>query len=225
MIEMKLTLCLAALLLILTCPAFAIGFSTGVLLNPSFETNDFNAAGGFTQLAVGSTGVTDWTVVNGAVAYGQNPGTGYTANDGSAFIDLTGIGTEPVYGGLEQTMTTNVDETYYIAFAEAIDGAGGSHVEALVDGTSISLTEGTTDAGWTSEFGSFVATGSSTDFTIAGVGPGNESTIMFVDGLRSSDSPFSDDPGSGGPVTTPEPTTLLLTSTGILALVRGLRKK
>ncbi len=94
---------------------------TNLLVNGSFEIG-FPAApnhpGDNTEsLAVGSTEITGWTVINGEIAWINTPNPfGVAPTDGSKLLDLTGYHDSVPYGGVAQTVATFPGIAYTLAF-------------------------------------------------------------------------------------------------------------
>jgi len=193
---------------------FAAGqaFAVNIMANGSFETGNFhNTAFNYDQLPVNSTDLTGWTVIQNSVAWGVNPTDGFTASDGVAFVDLTGLSTESPYGGLRQTLNTTVGKQYL--FSLDVSNSGATET-VTVDGSPIQLSAGSSfvrgSTLWTTETGSFTARGPQTVLDIIGTGSAG-SFNLFVDNVSATTA-------------VPEPATWLLLTTG-LPILLGYRRK
>ncbi|HKA19487.1 MAG TPA: FG-GAP-like repeat-containing protein [Blastocatellia bacterium] len=161
-----------------------LGATGNIVVNGSFENGNFqNTLFNYDQLPVNSTDLTGWTVVQNAVAWGINPTDGFTASDGAAFVDLTGLGTESPYGGVRQTLNTMAGQQYLFSLDVSNSGAAET---VTVNGSPIQLSAGPSflrgSTTWTTQTGSFVADGPQTVLDIVGTG-GLGSFIIFVDNV------------------------------------------
>ena len=95
-----------------------------LISNPSFETTTpVVAPGTFVLFTPGSTAVTGWTVVGAAgtdigvtsTTFTQS-GISFPAEDGSNWVDLTGLNTNNDTQGLQQTIATIIGDTYTLSF-------------------------------------------------------------------------------------------------------------
>jgi hypothetical protein len=183
-------------LVVLLVGAPTLFASPNLLTNGSFETSDFT---GWTE----GGNFVDTMVVTGP--FGSYSG----AEDGQFYAVLGPVGSD---GTLSQTFSDTVGAHYTFSFWFASVGDNPSDFSASWDSnTLLSLSNPNTGAGWT-EF-SFVATGTGSD------------TIQFS---------FRDDPAwmaldnvsvSQGTGTTPEPSSLLLLGSGLLAVGGVIRRK
>ena len=173
-------------------------FANNLLTNGSFQNGDFS---GWTQ----GGNFEDTFVENGSFSYypGGQDGDGYWAALGP-------VGTD---GTLSQTFATTAGTHYTFSFWFASNGDNPSDFSASWDGTSVlSLTNPNTGVPWT--LFSFTETGTGSD------------TIQFS---------FRDDPeymaldnvsvSTSGGGTTPEPSSLLLLGSGLLAVGGVVRRK
>jgi hypothetical protein len=173
-------------------------FAQNLLTNGSFETSDFT---GWTT----GGNFEDTEVVSGAFD-------SYTgAQDGQFYAVMGPVGSD---GTLSQTISDVAGGHYTFSFWFASVGDNPSDFTASWDGTPLlSLTNPNTGSAWT-QF-SFAVTGTGTD------------TIQFA---------FRDDPAfmaldnvsvstAGGGGTTPEPSSILLLGTGVVALGGMARRK
>lgn len=171
-------------------------FAQNLLTNGSFETSDFT---GWTT--GGNFG--DTFVETGAFSYYSG------AQDGLYYAALGPVGTD---GTLSQTFSDTAGGHYTFSFWFASNGDNPSDFTASWDGTPLlSLTNPNTGTTW-SQY-SYNVTGTGSD------------TIQFA---------FRDDPAymaldnvsvSGVAPTTPEPSSILLLGTGIVALGGMARRK
>lgn len=158
-----------------------LGESVNLVVNGSFE----NMAGTFApdgnqvmSLAVGSTNIPGWTVINAELLWGNNtnvfgPRTPY----GAFFVDLTGYHDSPPYAGVSQTIATTPGQNYRLAFSLGADQdvfayRGPVSVAAMVGSVSnvFTLTPvgGATGNVWMSFTLDFTATNSSTSLKFFG---------------------------------------------------------
>ena len=91
----------------------------GLIANGSFESPTV-PAGGFSNFAGGSTGITGWTVVGDGVSivsgtFAQN-GVTFQAQDGKQWLDLTGDGVNSKTDGVSQDVATTIGQSYQLSF-------------------------------------------------------------------------------------------------------------
>jgi hypothetical protein len=161
----------AAALVILGGTAHAIPIT-----NPSFELGTFvNDGTGTMVLPVSSTQITGWTVVNDQLAWIISPNSwGLSAHEGNRFLDLTAYPTGAPFGGVRQTLTTNVGETYELSYylGTYTQRWGGPPVSitASAGNTTQQCTVATTSTAstWTECSMTFTALAASTDLTLFG---------------------------------------------------------
>jgi Protein of unknown function (DUF642)/PEP-CTERM motif len=97
-----------------------VSLQANAIFNGSFES-PLVPAGGFTDFASGSTGITGWTVVGATGGVSIISGTNtqacctFPAEDGAQFLDLTGDGTNAVEG-VEQSISTTSGTNYTLTF-------------------------------------------------------------------------------------------------------------
>jgi hypothetical protein len=142
--------------------------------NGSFELGSFVGDMNDTMsLAPPSTAMTGWTVTNGTLAWiGPTNTFSLAAQDGGYFLDLTGYHDNVPYGGVTQSIATNVGSQYALTFylgsssqygiPDSIIAAAGSTSRIF---TSTNLTANST---WEFETLVFTATGSSTNISLVG---------------------------------------------------------
>lgn len=153
--------------LALAC-GLALTVSAAVITNGSFETPDSQSS---PSLAVGSTYLTGWTVIDAEVAqvwnttFAQIP-----AFDGQYHVDLAGYHDSVPYGGVSQTIATTPGATYEVVFhIAALNGTTAVRVTAanLVDVASV-VSPGGTQV-WDTVTRQFTATGATTNLMFEGV--------------------------------------------------------
>ena len=90
------------------------------ILNGSFElggTFVANGGQGTMILLAGSTTMTDWTVVGDGLAWIESPNPwSLSAQDGNRFLDLTILTAGAPFGGVTQTIATDVGSDYLLSF-------------------------------------------------------------------------------------------------------------
>jgi hypothetical protein len=218
----KMALLLTFLVMVVTVDARA-----NLLTNGSFETTTPSVpAGSFVNFLPGSSGITGWTVVGvtgtevSVVNAFSQGGINFLAEDGSNWLDLTGDGTNNDTEGVTQTIATNPGDQYSLSFfvGNVFNPTGifgtTSTVDVSENGVSLgafenSCTTCTSSLTWQLFTTTFVATGSST-------------TLRFLNGDPANDNSNGLDNVSlvdNGPVgAVPEPTSLMLVSSGLVLL-------
>jgi hypothetical protein len=195
--------------------------SANLLTNGSFESGAFVNQGNQTMvLPVGSSTMTDWTVVADQLAWinAGNPW-GLSAQDGNFFLDFTAYPTGAPFGGVTQTIATMPGEQYELSFylGSYTQRWGGPPVsiQASAAGTSqtFSVTTTSTASTWTPFSMLFTASSPSTAVSLVGtagfqyIGLDNVS----VTGL--------------GPPAVPEPGSFALIGAGLGALLLTVRRR
>jgi len=203
------------------------------ITNGSFEA-PVVPSGNFTNFVSGSSGITGWTVVGAAGGvsivsgtFTQN-GISFPAEDGAQWLDLTGDGTNS-NEGVQQTFATTAGTQYTVSFwVGNVNNPGGifgttSTVDVLLGGTGGTLLLAARNASTT--------TGTLTweQFTTTFTATGSTSTLDFINADPASDNSNGLDNVSVNPSGTtpavPEPSTLLLLSSGSLGLLGWARKR
>jgi hypothetical protein len=203
-----------------------------LIVNGSFES-PVVPVGGFTNFVNGSTLINGWTVVGPQASivsgtFSQECCT-FPAEDGAQWLDLTGFNANSPEG-VEQTIATTPNTQYTLSFFVGnIHDPGGvfgttSSVSVFLGGPSGTLldtvTNSSTTAGtlvWQEFFEHFTATSTST-------------TLAFINNDPRTDNSNGLDNVSleaGGTVGTlvPEPASLTLIGSGLLALFLFQRRK
>ena len=185
-----------------------------LITNGSFETTTpAVAAGTFGLFTPGSTGVTGWTVVGAAgtnigvvnTTFTQS-GISFVAEDGSNWVDLTGLSSNNDTEGLQQTIATIVGDAYTLSFwvGNVDSPSTGFGVTSTVDVSANAASLGaftnscttcTTTQGWQMFSRTFTATSASTVLTFLNGDPANDNT-NGLDNVSLLDN---------GPTTVPEP--------------------
>jgi choice-of-anchor C domain-containing protein len=186
--------------------AFSADSRANLIVNGSFESGSAPAAvPGYATLPGGDTSISGWTVMPSSIDWINN--SYWQSADGTYSLDLSGLAP----GGIEQTVSTNVGETYTLSFQYSVNPdqrhtevarrmdiyvKDSSNVDIL--NNNILLSRGTrtfADMQWLTETYTFVATSTT-------------STIQFVS------SPLNIDAGgpaldnvvlTGNPVVNPVP--------------------
>jgi hypothetical protein len=195
-------------LLSFAVPAMADIVQNGSLENVNLTFID-NTGFNYMTLGDGSPTIPGWTVSTstGAIVWAKSPTSdGFTAADGTFFVDLSGLGNSSPDGALNQALSTVGGVTY--TFSMDVGSANNGTVSASVGGKTLVLTGGAAfsvnGTSWTPETGAFVGDPPNTTplLTIKDETPG--SVIDFVDNISIT-----------GQATTPEPATLSLCAMGL----------
>jgi len=202
--------------------------AASLITNGSFETTSTPVpAGGFNLYSPGQTGLTGWTIVGApgtdiGVVSGTytDLGISFPAEDGSNWVDLTGLVSNSTEG-VAQTLATKVGDSYTLTFwvGNVDSPSTGYGVTSTVDvsanATSLgaftnSCTTCTKTQAWQMFTTMFTATSAST-------------TLQFLNGDPPSDNTNGLDNLSlvdNGPAgVTPEPSSIVLLGSGLLGLV------
>ena len=162
--------------------------SANLVLNGSFET-PVVTAGTFTNFAVGSGTLTDWTVfgpigtevsiVSGT--FSQN-GVSFPAQDGNQWLDLTGNGSNSTEG-VSQTLATMAGHEYQLSYYIGNTTGGGifgssSTVNVLLNDspgfTDTNSTVSSTTQNWEQFTHTFLAGGASTTIGFRNADPAGD---------------------------------------------------
>lgn len=121
-----------------------------------------NTSDNYMALGAGSTAIAGWMVspgTTGSIVWGKSPtADGFTAADGTFFVDLTGFGSNSPNGALQQTLATTGGVAYNFTLDVASFNTGvvlatiGSHAVGLSPGVPF-VVAGTS---WTPMTGTFV---------------------------------------------------------------------
>lgn len=153
-----------------------ISQANDLITNGSFESGLFqvNHPGDVTEtLGVGSTAMTGWTVESGSLAWiGPSNPFSLTASQGSYFLDLTDYRSSAPWGGVSQTISTTVGQTYLLSFdlgssptygvPDSIQATAGSASSIFTS----TFTSGTNN--WQTEYLNFTATAATTTISLTG---------------------------------------------------------
>ena len=193
------------------------------ITNSSFETGVFVDDGNGTMvLPVDSTAITGWTVVTDQLAWIISPNPwGLSAQDGNGFLDLTAYPAGAPFGGVSQALSTSIGASYLLNYylGAYTSRWGGPPVSILASaaGTSETCTVNTTstESGWTLCSMNFTANSSSTTLSFFGTAG---SQYIGLDNISVQDL------GTGNPPI-PEPATILLFGSGLVAIGRRQLRK
>ena len=144
--------------------------------NNSFESGAFvNNGQGTMVLALGSTTITGWTVINDQLAWIISPNPyGLAAQDGNAFLDLTAYPAGAPFGGVSQTLATTIgnqyEVSYYLGTYTQVWGGPPVSIQASAGSTTQTCTVSTTSnqSTWTLCTMNFLASGTSTALNFIG---------------------------------------------------------
>jgi hypothetical protein len=207
---------IAAVFILVATTAQAIPIS-----NSSFEIGTFvNDGTGTMILPINSTQITGWTVVSDQLAWITTPNSwGLTANDGERFLDLTAYPTGAPFGGVRQTLNTTAGElyqlSYYLGTYTQRWGGPPVSINASAGNATQQCTVSTpsTESTWTQCSMTFTALAANTDLTLTGsqgfqyIGLDNVSVEAI------------------GTTAVPEPASIALLGTGLVALVTRRRRR
>jgi len=136
--------------------------ATSLLTNGSFENLDNtwveDGSSGYMPLYANDTTIPGWTVsphVENEIVWGKAPDAGYTAADGSYFLELTGFNNDSPNGAVRQTVSLTPGQTYMVTFAWGTSSDADPGVD--VDGTDVATHLLTVGGVWELLGGSFVA--------------------------------------------------------------------
>lgn len=149
-----------------------------LIQNGSFENGSFvqNGPLGFDSLQPGAQDITNWTVINDELGWETTPNdASITAQDGTHFLDLTGLHNSSPYGGVSQSITTTTGNAYmlslYLGTQQNIPAQSGP-VSASVSAGNASELFTFNPSGTGTQWGKFsldfIATSNSTTIDIIG---------------------------------------------------------
>jgi hypothetical protein len=215
---------IARLLTVVFCASLVTTSANAApILNGSFEDGGFvaNAAQGTMSLGLGSTTITNWTVVVDGIAWIESPNPwSLSAQHGNRFLDLTLFQAGSPFGGVTQTIATDVGSDYLLSFylgsLTAIWGGPPVSILATAGSTTQTCTDDTTStvSTWTLCTVPFTALLANTQITLVG------SAGFHYIGLDNVSVELVD--GNGSPVS--EPASILLLGAGVAGLLAALRR-
>jgi len=159
------------------------------ITNGSFET-PVVPPGSFTNFAIGSSGITGWTVIGAgsdvsivSTTFAQN-GVAFEAEDGNQWLDLTGDGSNSAEG-IQQTVATSSCTNYDLTFFVGNTSGGGifgttSTVGLDINGSQVSTFTNSnpdlTGLNWEQFTYGFTATGASTTIGFINLDPPSDNS-------------------------------------------------
>jgi hypothetical protein len=172
-------------------------------------------------LNVGSTTITNWTVVADALAWIDSPNPWFlSAQDGNKFLDLTNFQAGAPFGGVTQTIATDVGAAYTLSYylgsytarwggpPVAITATAGNAIQTCTDNTvSIVST-------WSLCTVPFVALSTSTAVTLVGAAGVH---YVGLDNVSVVQRPV--------PEPVPEPSAMILFGAGLAGLISRARRR
>ena len=202
--------------------AAVLAAQANLITNGSFEL-PVVSAGGFASFAVGSTAIPGFTVVGPAgkevsIASGSSSqfDVSFPAEDGSQWLDLTGLASNSTEG-VAQTIATTIGHVYQLSYFIGDTTGGGvfgstSTVNVSVNGvptfSDTNSTVSPTTLTYQQFTHTFIATGISTTLVFLNGDPPSDNSNM-LDNIVLADL----SPAGASPV--PEPTLLALFGTGL----------
>jgi len=201
----------------------AQGFAASLILNGSFET----AANGYSAPASGSAqdlspssnpnAIANWTVIANDVAWLYTGDYGGTSEDGTYFIDLTGLNDQTPQGTIQQTVTLTPGTPYALSFYVGSDYGnslygGNKEIGVSVNGGTqqtftTTFNSNTTGNIWQQFTYDFTPTVASNAITFEGLNAGTGYQYLGLDNITL----------------VPEPTLLCFLSIAALMVVRRRR--
>ncbi|MGK7932279.1 MAG: DUF642 domain-containing protein [Microcystaceae cyanobacterium] len=116
--------------------------AVNLIQNGSFETGNFsgNFASNIMILNAGANNITGWTVINSDLGWLDGPTSfNIPPSDGNRSFDLTGLDSLP-FGGVTQTVTTEIGQEYNLMFDLGGTTGFGSPVAITASADNISET-------------------------------------------------------------------------------------
>lgn len=167
-----------------------------LLLNGSFEDPSGTVVG-TPSLSVGSTAIPSWTVVNQEIAWVFNGNFGITPSEGLRSLDLAGYHDFDPFGGVTQTISTQVNALYRLSFD--LGTFAGSSIQVNAGATTANFVH--TLVGiqeWQTFSVNFTASSVSTAITLTGLSSvGNNyigldnASVIYLSGGSSAPEPGS----------------------------------
>jgi hypothetical protein len=167
-----------------------------LLVNGSFENTQqtFVADANDTMdLAAGSTAIPGWTVVTNNVAWiGPTNPFGIVASSGSYSLDLQGYSDGSPYGGVQQSVATNVGHNYLVQFDVGTLGNGTTTTITASAGATSSPFSSTNTATngsqqWQTESFNFTATQANTLISLLGTQASDGGIYIGLDNVVLTD--------------------------------------